>query len=80
MLGKVCISTKYPGADEIIKDGENGYLVESNNAVELAEVLAKIFTSPSASKELEDKAILSSKKYELSSVLKLWDEAINSML
>lgn len=41
MIGLPCISTDYPGADELITDGRNGRLVQRGNHRQLAEILSE---------------------------------------
>lgn len=45
MSGAVVISSNLGGPREIIKNGENGFLVESGDCVELAEILKKVISN-----------------------------------
>ena len=42
-LHNIPVSTKAGGAEEVIADGENGFLIESGNAEQLGEILQKIY-------------------------------------
>jgi len=44
--GAICICTRIPGIPEIIKDGVNGYLVEPESPVELADTLVRFLGMP----------------------------------
>ncbi len=41
-LGLPCVSTKVSGAVDLINDGDNGYLVELNDHVSMANVISKV--------------------------------------
>lgn len=80
MLGKVCISTDYPGADEVICNKENGIIVSRGNAQELAKNLIYLLQNPGVCNRLSDGAKLSSEKYSYSKVLSLWDDIVSSIV
>ena len=80
MLGKPCISTRYPGADEIVQDGYNGALVDIDNVDQLAEEIKYILLDKELQSKLSKNAKLSSQRYTYSNVIKEWDEVIFKML
>lgn len=80
MLGLVCISTNYPGASEVISDGENGILVPCGNVSRLAEVIRDVLSNNKLRASLSNGALKSSEKYRESSVLKQWDRVIGRCL
>lgn len=80
MLGKVCISTDYPGANEVISNNENGIIVPRDNSQKLAEVLMYLIQNNKICNRLSEEAKLSSEKYSYSKVLSLWDDVLSSIL
>ena len=80
MLGMVCISTDYPGAEEVIINGVNGFLVPRNNASRLADIIQKVFVDRELSNDISKKAVLSSKQYTEYDVIKLWDAVIERQI
>lgn len=80
ILGKVCISTKYPGADEIIDNNKNGLLVPMNDSEDLASKIREVFLDHNLNNRLSLEAKLSSSKYEQNNVLKQWDELISNII
>lgn len=76
MLGLVCISTDYPGADEVVHHGENGLLVPCGDAEKLADVLRNLFTDKELNQKLRNNAKEASKRYRTEEVIKLWEAVI----
>lgn len=44
--GRPIVTTDVPGCREIVRDGDNGFLVEARNATALADALAKLLADP----------------------------------
>lgn len=44
--GRPIVTTDVPGCREVVRNGDNGYLVEARNAKALAEALAKLLVDP----------------------------------
>jgi glycosyltransferase involved in cell wall biosynthesis len=76
MLGLPCISTNYPGADEVIFDGINGLLVPLGDEEELAKAIKRILNDGTLREELSNQALLTSMNYKKEVVLKLWESVI----
>lgn len=76
MLGLPCISTNYPGADEVINDGVNGLLVPMGNEEELAKAIKRILTDNELREKLSMEALKTSENYKKEVVLKLWENVI----
>jgi len=75
-LGLVCISTDYPGADEVIAHNENGILVPCGDDEKLAEELKRIFSDKDLEQKLRNSAKEASEKYTLKEVIKKWEAVI----
>ena len=76
MMGFPCISTKYPGANELIEDRVNGLLVECNDSEELANAVQELLEKPDLRVNLGNNALKASEKYTYKVVLEKWDEVI----
>lgn len=73
-FGLPCISTDCPsGPSEIIKNSENGYLIEVNNRMQLEDQLTKLMNNPRLCKEFSDKALLSTDKFKIQEIYKHWE-------
>lgn len=44
--GRPIVTTDVPGCREIVRDGDNGFLVEARNAIALADALVKLLANP----------------------------------
>ena len=71
-FGKPTISTNVGGLAEVIKDGENGYLVEKENPKQLAETILKYFN--------ENKEADFSKRIKMDSSKYSWNEFVRGLL
>ena len=76
-FGLPCISTDCPsGPSEIIKNNENGYLVEVNNRRQLERRLINLMDNPELCMEFSAKALTSTVKFNIKEVYKQWDTLI----
>ncbi len=76
MVGLPCISTNYPGADELIRHGQNGLLVPCQDETALAEAIKTLFADPKRMAQLADSAQTSAEQYRAEPVLELWKNVI----
>lgn len=76
MIGMPCISTDYPGADELINDGVNGLLVKCGDATALASVINKIINGEIDAAQLAQQGSEDAKKFKKDHVLSLWNQVI----
>ena len=76
MLGMVCVSTNYPGANELIIDGENGLLVPCGDVDKLAYAINNIINNPQLREKLSDGAKRFSERYKEAAVMDQWDAVI----
>lgn len=76
MMGMPCITTDYPGADELIVDKVNGLIVPREDAKTLAMKIEMIIQNPELRNALSAGALESSVQYRLEPVLKLWRQTI----
>ena len=79
MLGIPCISTAYPGADELVRHGENGILVPVGDENALAAALRALLVDGAMREHLSEEALRSSQNYKKESVLELWERVIENV-
>lgn len=78
-LGIPTISTDYPsgGARELIKSGENGYLVPVGDSVQMSECMCAIIENKESAKLLGKNAIKIRQKLNVEYIFKKWIQYIN---
>lgn len=81
-LGKICISTDCPigGPRELIRNGENGFLIRTGNQEDLEEKIIYSIKNREKLSALRNQAIEDSKDYQLSIISKKWMDFIESMI
>ena len=80
-FGLPCISTDCPsGPSEIIKNNENGYLIEVNNRIQLEGQMTNLMTNQRLCLEFSAKALLSIDKYKLQEIYKHWEILILNLV
>ena len=81
MLGKICITTDYEGADDLIDNGINGIIVPRNDVMRLSKVLIDILSDTTGKYSvLGENARKTMMKYESSEIMSKWDKLINKIV
>lgn len=77
-LGIPCVSTDCPcgGPREIIKNGENGFLVPTNNADVLAKKMFELVNNEDLQKEFSQKARESAEKFKPNKIFVEWEKVL----
>lgn len=76
--GIPCVSyTSAQGANEIIDDGKNGYLIKDRNEDEMISKIDLLINDEKLRKKLGKEARIKSKLYSKENVLKSWNKLIN---
>lgn len=76
--GLPCLSyTSAQGANEIITDGVDGYLIENRNEEEMISKISKIINDEKLRKKLGKNAKMKSKEYSGEAILEKWVKIIN---
>ena len=76
--GMICISTSWDGVEDVIVDGNNGYLVPVNDVNALAEKLTFVLNNDNSG--IRKNAIETGKKYSCGTVLSQWHQAIEGLI
>lgn len=76
-FGLPCISTDCPsGPSEIIKNNENGFLIDVNNKSQLEKKLTDLMNNPKLCIEFSAKALKSTERFEIQEIYKQWETLI----
>lgn len=78
--GVVPIGTRVGGIIDVIKDGENGILVESKNSNQITEALLKLLENDSERNRMKEEGLENSKKFSWPIILKRFDEIYKFLL
>jgi GalNAc-alpha-(1->4)-GalNAc-alpha-(1->3)-diNAcBac-PP-undecaprenol alpha-1,4-N-acetyl-D-galactosaminyltransferase len=72
--GLACISTKFPSgaAEELIKDGINGFTIEMNDEVALTEKLQLLVTNGAVRKRIQEEAFKIRKELSRDNIINQW--------
>lgn len=76
MLGVPCITTDYPGAEEVVEDGVSGFVVPREDAGALAEKLLILAKEPETAAALSAGGKNAARRCTLENVLGLWRDVI----
>ena len=77
-LGKVCITTDYPGAEEVIQHMYNGVIVPQNSPQALADTIIMLLRNQDLCNRLSNNAMQSSTNYSYSAIMRQWDRIIDN--
>lgn len=75
-LGMPCVCTNYPGASEIIHDGENGLLVNVDDVECLRKTIKRIIENPEISKTIGKHSKETAAYFSDSSVIAMWKKEV----
>lgn len=77
MIGLPCITTDYPGADELITDGKNGKIVKRGDSMALAEIITNVVDEKIDARLLAIQGAADSLAYKKECVLEAWHSVID---
>ncbi len=76
MLGIPCITTDYPGSEEVMEDGVTGLIVPRGDAETLARKLIGLARDGASGKALGENARVDAEKYRTENVIAQWQNVI----
>ena len=76
MLGIPCVTTDYPGAEEVMADGVTGLIVPRRDAEALAKKLIALARDGASGKALGENARVDAEKYRTENVIAQWQNVI----
>lgn len=79
-LGLPVITTDISGARDVIVDGENGYIVNVNNAAAFANAISKILSDKELMQKMERNNLLKANLFKADTIVDSWIGLINKMV
>ncbi len=76
MLGIPCVTTDYPGSEEVVEDGVTGLIVPRRDAEALAKKLIALARDGELGENLGEKARQEAEKYRTENVIAQWQNVI----
>lgn len=76
MMGLPCITTNFPGVDELITNGENGLMIPLDDHAALAQQIERLLADPEFAKVLGRNAKEYAQRFKAEVVLQQWHEVI----
>ena len=76
MLGIPCVTTDYPGSEEVMEDGVTGLIVPRRDAEALAKKLIALARDGASGKALGENARVDAEKYRTENVIEQWRRVI----
>ena len=78
-VGLPIISTKVSGTEELIKDGENGFLVEVGDECSLSDCMSELISSPALMEDISFKNKKLASLFSLNFIIDKWIDLINEV-
>lgn len=78
-IGLPCISTNVSGANELIQNGQNGYLIDVGNTSQLIEKLELLINDQELAKQIGKNACEISDNFNKHNIVNKWVKLINSL-
>lgn len=75
-VGLPVVTTKVSGTEELIKDGENGFIVNIGDKEAMANALIKIIEDKNLQNLFTEKNKAQAKKFETNAIVNLWEQVI----
>lgn len=79
-VGLPIISTKVSGTEELIRDGENGFIVEIGGEEEITNRITQLISSPSLQDNMSVKNIQLAKIFNIDHIVDEWISLINTVV
>lgn len=75
-VGLPVVTTKVSGTEELIKDGENGFIVNIGDKEAMANALIKIIEDKNLQNQFTEKNKAQAKKFETNAIVNQWEQVI----
>jgi len=79
-VGLPIVTTKVSGTEELIKDGENGFIVNVGDKDAMAEALTKIIEDDNLQKQFSENNKAQAIKFETNAIVDQWEDLVNSVV
>lgn len=79
-VGLPIVTTKVSGTEELIENGENGFIVNIGDKDAMAEALTKIIEDDNLQKQFSENNKAQAIKFETNAIVDQWEELVNSVV
>ena len=79
-VGLPIVTTKVSGTEELIKNGENGFIVNIGDKESMAKALTKIIEDENLQKQFAEKNKAQAIKFETNTIVNQWEDLVNSVV
>ena len=79
-VGLPIVTTKVSGTEELIKDGENGFIVNVGDKEAMAKALIKIIEDENLRQKFAEKNKAQAIKFETNAIVDQWENLVNSVV
>ena len=79
-VGLPIVTTKVSGTEELIQDGENGFIVNIGDTDAMAEALTKILEDENLQKQFSENNKAQAIKFETNTIVDQWEDLVNSVV
>ena len=79
-VGLPIVTTKVSGTEELIKDGENGFIVNVGDKEAMAKALVKIIEDENLQNQFTEKNKAQAIKFETNTIVDQWENLVNSVV
>lgn len=79
-VGLPIVTTKVSGTEELIKDGENGFIVNIGDKEAMAKALVKIIEDENLQNQFAEKNKAQAIKFETNTIVDQWEDLVNSVV
>ena len=79
-VGLPIVTTKVSGTEELIKDGENGFIVNVGDKEAMAKALVKIIEDENLQNLFTEKNKAQAIKFETNTIVDQWEDLVNSVV
>lgn len=79
-VGLPIVTTKVSGTEELIKNGENGFIVNIGDKDSMAKALTKIIEDENLQNQFAEKNKAQAIKFETNTIVNQWEDLVNSVV
>jgi glycosyltransferase involved in cell wall biosynthesis len=79
-VGLPIVTTKVSGTEELIKNGENGFIVNIGDKESMAKALTKIIEDENLQNQFAEKNKAQAIKFETNTIVNQWEDLVNSVV
>ena len=79
-VGLPVVTTKVSGTEELIENGENGFIVDINDKDTMAMAMIKLIEDENLRQQFAEKNKAQAVKFETNAIVNQWEDLVNSVV